>query len=248
MWGGSGMETLKERKILVIDDDRILCDLVMTIFSNEGAQTFAAYGGKQGLREFYNLKPDLVLLDQMMPDMNGMEVLERLRELSDVPIIMLSVLDAYDEIVRCLMAGADDYVTKPYKPQILVARAYAALRRSSGTAATPKVPRYDDGYLMYDLGARIVKVAGKDVQLSATEFALLAYLIRNAGRACTFMQIFENVWGSHSQSSEENVHTFVYQLRQKVERDPGDPAYLISLRSIGYRFEYPLGDISDYTG
>lgn len=242
------MEALKKKKILIIDDDPILCDLVMTIFSKEGAQVSAAYEGKQGLRAFYNQKPDLVLLDQMMPEMNGMEVLERLRELSDVPIIMLSVLDTHDEIVRCLMAGADDYVTKPYKPQILVARAVAALRRASASTEKRKVPRYDDGYLMYDLDARIVKVAGRDVQLSATEFALLSYLIRNAERACTFMQIFENVWGNSSQSSEENVHTFVYQLRQKIERYPGRPTYLISLRSIGYRFQHPFGDIGDYAG
>lgn len=239
------MEALKEKKILIIDDDRTLCDLVKAIFSSEGAQTVAAYGGKHGLREFYSQRPDLVLLDQMMPGMSGLEVLERLRELSDVPIIMLSVLDTHDDIVGCLMAGADDYVTKPYQPQELVARVFAALRRSTAVTETRKVPRYDDGYLMFDLGARIIKVAGKDVQLSATEFALLAYMVRNVGRACTFTQIFENVWGSHSMSSEENVHTFVYQLRQKIEPDPGDPTYLLSLRGIGYVFQYPLGKASD---
>lgn len=236
------MEALKEKKILVIDDDQILCELVSAIFSREGAKTFAAHSGKQGLRKFYDQRPDLVLLDQMMPGMNGLEVLERLRELSDVPIIMLSVLDAHDDVIRCLMAGADDYVTKPYKPQVLVARALATLRRTTGSIEAPKLPKYDDGYLMFDLGARIVKVDGKDVQLSATEYALLDFLILNAGRTCTFAQILGNVWGSQDLSSEENVHTFVYQLRRKIEQDPSNPSYLISIRSVGYRFQHAISD------
>lgn len=230
-------EALNDKKILIIDDDRILCQLVTTILTHAGAAPHAAFGGEQGLREFYNQRPDLVLLDHMMPGLNGFEILKRIRELSDVPIIMLSAIDSEEEIVRCLTAGADDYVTKPYQPQVLVARATAAMRRLAQPQEKARNIVYDDGYLMFDLQARVVKAAGKDVRLSATEFKLLSYLVVNAGRVCSFAQIFEAVWGDTTSSTNENIHTFVYQLRQKLEPDAREPTYIISVRSIGYRFQ-----------
>lgn len=236
------MEALKKKKILIIDDAQPVCDFVSAIFSHEGAKMLVANDGKQGLRQFYSQQPDLVLLDLRMPGMSGLETLKRIRELSNVPIIMLSFVDAQDDIILCLMAGADDYVTKPYNPQVLMARALAALRRTVGSIEAPKAPKYDDGHLMFDLEARIVKVDGKDVQLSATEYALLDYLILNAGHTCTFAQIFDNVWGGQGLSSEENVHTFVYQLRRKIEQDPSTPIYLISFRGVGYRFQHAISD------
>lgn len=231
-----------EKKILIIDDDRDMCALVATIFSREGVETYVSYDGRHGLREFYNRRPDLVVLDQMIPGMSGFEVLQRIRELSDVPVIILSAIENHDDIVRCLSAGADDYVTKPYQPQVLVARANAAMRRSGRNNEDPGMLVYDDGYLMFDIEARVVRVATEEVRLSATEFDLLSYLARKAGRVCTFSQIFENVWGDRLMGSEENVHTFVYQLRQKLEPDPRKPTYFISLRGIGYRFQLPYGD------
>lgn len=230
---------MHNNKILVIDDDRALCDLLAAIFSREGAATYAAFSGQQGLREFFLKRPDLVLLDNLMPGMNGLQVLQRIRELSDVPVIMLSAIDSQEEIIRCLRAGADDYVTKPYEPQLLLARANAAVRRGHANQREARTSVYDDGYIMFDLENRIVKVAGEDARLSATEFALLFYLATNAGRVCTFAQILQNVWGDTLQSSEENVHTFIYQLRQKLEPDPRNPMYLISVRSVGYRFQLP---------
>lgn len=236
---GPPSQGLNEKKILIIDDDRTLCQLMTAILAQEGAAAHVAYGGEQGLRQFYEQRPDLVMLDHMMPGLNGYQILKRIRELSDVPVIMLSAIDSVDEIVRCLTAGADDYVTKPYQPQVLLARARAAIRR---LAAPPDKPRkfvYDDDHLTFDLKARVVKVDGKDVQLSATEFELLSYLAVNAGRICSFRHIFEAVWGDTSLSTAENVHTFVYQLRQKLEPDPRKPSYIISVRSIGYRFQLP---------
>ena len=235
-------DVLGDKKILIIDDDRDMCALVSTIFSREGDETFVAYDGRQGLREFYKRRPDLVVLDQLIPGMSGFEVLLRIRELSDVPVIILSAIENNEEIVRCLSAGADDYVTKPYQPQILVARANAAMRRSGEQNEEQVMLVYDDGYLMFDIEARVVKVAKEEVRLSATEFDLLGYLASKADRVCTFSQIFENVWGDRLMSSEENVHTYVYQLRQKLEPDPRKPTYLISLRGIGYRFQLPYGD------
>lgn len=230
-------EALSEKKILIIDDDRALCQLVTTILAQEGAAAHVAYGGEPGLRQFYAERPDLVFLDHMMPGLNGYEVLKRIRELSDVPVIMLSAIDSEDEIVRCLTAGADDYVTKPYQAQVLLARARTAIRRSVPPPENSKGFVYDDGYLLFNLKARAVKVSGKDARLSATEFKLLRYLAINAGRICTFTQIFEAVWGDTTLSTNENIHTFVYQLRQKLEPDPRKPTYVVSVRSIGYRFE-----------
>lgn len=233
------MNGLGDKKLLVIDDDHTLCDLVAAVFKTVGATTFVAYCGEQGLREFYSRQPDLVLLDLMMPGMNGLEVLRRIRELSDVPVIVLSVIDKQDEVVQCLEIGADDYVTKPYQPQILMARVLAAVRRASSTSQYFRLPRFDDGYLMFDLEAHVVKVAGQDVHLSPTEFGLLSYLARNMGRVCTYAQILDHVWEDSIRGSEQNIHTYIYQLRKKIECDPGAPRYLISHRSVGYRFQYP---------
>lgn len=230
-------QALNKKKILVIDDDRTLCQLMTTILAQEGAVAFVAYGGEQGLRQFYEQRPDLVLLDHMMPGLNGYEILKRIRELSDVPVIMLSAIDSEEEVVRCLTAGADDYVTKPFQPQVLLARARAAIRRLANLSEKPKNFVYDDGYLVFDLKARSVKTAGNRVRLSATEFKLVSYLAVNAGQVCTFGEIFEAVWGDTSLSTNENIHTFIYQLRQKLEPDPRKPSYIVSVRSIGYRFE-----------
>ena len=233
---------MADRKVLIIDDDRGMCELVATILSRGGIETHEAYDGRRGLREFFSLRPDLVLLDQMMPGMSGFEVLQRIRDLSDIPVIMLSVIDHYDEIVRCLSAGADDYISKPFEAKVLVARAETAMRRSARQNGNSEMVLYDDGYLMFDIEARIVKVADKEVRLSATEFDLLSFFARRPGRVCTFSQIFESVWGDSVMSSAENVHTFVYQLRQKLEPDPKNPIYFLSLRGIGYRFQLRNGE------
>jgi DNA-binding response OmpR family regulator len=233
---------LAEKKILIIDDDRGMRALVATIFSRNGTEIIGAHDGRQGLREFFNIRPDLVLLDQMMPTMSGFEVLQRIRELSDVPVIMLSVINHHDEVVRCLSAGADDYISKPFETQVLIARVDAALRRAARQKGGSEVLVYDDGYLMFDIEARIVKVANIEVRLSATEFELLSFFARRPGRVSTFSQIFENVWGDSVMRSAENVHTFIYQLRQKLEPDPQNPTYFISLRGTGYRFQLVNGD------
>jgi DNA-binding response OmpR family regulator len=205
-------------------------------FAAEGARTYAAHDGSQGLREFYRLRPDLILVNIVLPDKRGLEILRQIRRFTDVPVIMLTVVDNHDEIVDCLNAGADDYVTKPVDKQVLAARADVALSRAQinlGKVGT----LYDDGNLAIDPVAFRVSVNGSQIKLTATEFELLTYLVHNAGRACTFKQILANVWGERYKTNSEYVHAFIWQLRRKLEKDPKRPAYLHSVHGIGYRFE-----------
>lgn len=151
-------DSLHDRKILVIDDDPDLVRLMDLVFSQAGAHVLTARDGREGLRQFYDYRPDLVILDLMMPGMNGWEACEHIRELSDVPIMMVSALDRGDDIVRGLDCGADDYVTKPFANQELLARARALLRRARQSAPDRKPLAYDDDYLTVDLGRRRVQV------------------------------------------------------------------------------------------
>ncbi|MHC4215842.1 MAG: response regulator transcription factor [Planctomycetota bacterium] len=214
---------MKGKTILVIDNDPSLCETIATSFAAKGAHTYAAYDGRQGLREFYRLRPDLVLLDIMLPDKRGLEILHQIRRFTDVPVISLN-------------AGADDYVTKPVDNRVLIARADVALSRAQ--INLDKVGTiYDDGHLAIDPIAFRVSVNGSQVKLTATEFELLTYLVHNAGRACTFTQILANVWGERYKTNSEYVHAFIWQLRRKLEKDPKRPAYLHSVHGVGYRFE-----------
>jgi two-component system KDP operon response regulator KdpE len=228
---------LKGKKILVIDDEPLMCKLVRSIFVQEGADVTTALDGDEGLKKFAETNPDLVLLDIMLPGIDGWEVCRNIRKQSDVPIVMLSALNRQEDIVRGLDSGADDYVTKPFSHDVLIARAESAIRRTELQSEMQSKAVYDDGYLHVDLNRKSVVVGGKSVHLNATEFELLAYMLQNAGRVCTFAQILENVWGEDYRSSAEYVHVYIWQLRQKVEKDPKRPTYLITEHSIGYRFE-----------
>ncbi len=227
---------MKGKTILIIDNDPSLCEMIASSFVAQGAFAHAAYDGGQGLREFYRLRPDLVMIDIVLPDKRGIEILRQIRRLTDVPVIMITVVDNHDEIVECLNAGADDYVTRPIDEQVLAARADVALSRAL-TNVSKNGTLYDDGNLAIDPVAFRVSVHGSQVRLTATEFELLTYLVNNAGRACTFKQILANVWGERYKTNSEYVHAFIWQLRRKLEKDPKRPAYLHSVHGVGYRFE-----------
>jgi two-component system KDP operon response regulator KdpE len=224
------------KKILIVDDDHDMCKVVEEIFNASGARVYTAHNGEKGLRALYLHRPDLVLLDIIMPGMDGNETLQRIRQLSDVPVIMLTALDSQKEIERSLYGGADDYVTKPFKNRELLARATAALRRAAMSPLTANENIFEDGYLYIDPSARRVARQGKLVSLTPTEFALLAYLVENAGQVCTFGEIMQGVWGDPLRSNVRALQTFIYQLRQKLEPDPRNPKYLLKERSVGYRF------------
>jgi len=224
------------KSILVIDDESRMCELVAAVFSKHGAKVNCGHTGEEGLHLFYNIRPDLIILDYLMPNMNGLAVLQAIRRMSDVPVIMLTVVEDRDTMIHLLQTGADEYVSKPFNTEELLARAWAVLRRSIAAKKHVEPATYDDGYLYFNVGAREVKVEEKPVKLTATEFSLFSYLIGRVGFCSTFEQIINNVWGHNLDGSVGNVHVFVWQLRQKIEPDPKHPIYIISERSVGYRF------------
>jgi two-component system KDP operon response regulator KdpE len=241
------VSSLRNKKILVIDDDWEMLRLVTRTFSKTEAQIYMAACGEEGLRLFFDQCPDLVVLDIMMPEMDGWEVCRRIRQIADVPIVLLTALEAEEDIVRGLDCGAVDYVTKPFSPKVLVARARAALRSAESPWEPDKLTRYHDDYLTIDLEARRVLVRGEPVKLTATELQLLAYLVTNADRVLSLEQILENVWGWEYQGCDNYVHVYVWHLRNKLEEDPKRPRYLVTDHGVGYRFRKdPPAGASNY--
>lgn len=223
------------KKILVIDDDPNLVKLVRHSLSRQGYKVHEAYDGQQGLRKVGSLQPDLVVLDIMMPEMNGWQVCRRIREMSDVPIIMLTARVREEDIVRGLECGADDYVTKPFGVKELLARVQAVLRRAA--LPPPKPVAYSDEYLTVDLEERKVVVNGEPVKLTPTEFRLLSQLVENAGRVLTHRQLLEKVWGWEYMNDIDYVRIYVWRLRRRIEQEPSEPQYILTEYGVGYRFE-----------
>jgi two-component system KDP operon response regulator KdpE len=234
------MSEMQGKRILIVDDDVYLLNLMTHIFGRQQAQVYTAADGVEGLRQFYAHQPDLVLLDLMMPDIDGWQVCRQMRQRSGVPIIMLSALDRDEHVVRGLECGADDYITKPFSQKVLLARIRAALRRAALANPAAQPSRYSDGHLSVDLEGRQVLVGAKPVKLSPTEYELLAYLVAHADRARTYHQILEAVWGSAYHNRVGHVHVYISRLRQKIEPDPANPRYLLTEHGVGYRFERPL--------
>jgi len=225
---------MEGKQILVIDDDPEILEIVKIILERARARVNLAQGGEEGLRRLWQVRPDLVILDIMMDDLSGWRVCQRIREFTDVPIILLSSLDEEKHIMRALSAGCDDYISKPVKPNTLLARAGALLNREQ-----PQLdgePAYDDGYLRVDLRGKRVEVNGCQVKLTPTEFSLLELLVRHNGRLCAMAQIQTYVWGGLEQVTPQTVHVFISQLRKKIEPDPGEPRYIRSEYGMGYRF------------
>ncbi len=225
------------KRILVIDDEAVLLKLVEETFNRLGAQVYTASDGQEGLRQFYAHRPDLILLDLMMPHLDGWEVCRQVRQMSNVPLILLTAVNRDADIVRGLQYGADDYITKPFSPAILIARVQAALRRSPTGTAENLSDYYSDGYLTIDLEKRRVLVNGKPVRLSRIEYKLLAYLLKNASRVVTFRQILAHVWGEEYHGSTDYVHVYISHLRRKLETNPAYPIYIRTEHGVGYRFE-----------
>ncbi len=228
------------KRILVIDDDVNFCQIIRFTFKREGAAVFTALNGVEGLQKLHSVQPDLILLDIAMPLMDGWETCLAIRRVSNVPIIMLTTIHRDDEIIRGLNYGADDFISKPFRTEILLARANAALRRAEMPQNEQKNASFRDDYLSIDLEERRVSVNGKKVKLSAREFNLLALLLSNAGRVLTYEQILDKVWGWEYRDNSEYIHVYLSQLRRKLEQDPKNPVYLITEHGVGYRFERPL--------
>lgn len=226
-----------DKKILIVDDDFHIRQLVERAFTREGMQVYQASNGLEGLRQFYRQRPDLVILDIMMPEADGWETCRQIRQLSDVPILMLTALDQDEDIIRGLDYGADDFLSKPFSTNVLLARARAVLRRAALSPEEEKPLAYDDNHLTIDLEAHRVLVRRKPIKLTRTEYRLLTYLLQHAGRVRTSQQILENVWGWEYQDSIDYVHVYISHLRRKIEEDPKNPKYLLTEHRVGYRFE-----------
>jgi two-component system KDP operon response regulator KdpE len=227
---------MRDKKVLVIDDDPVVIGLVKATFAQVGAHVCAALNGQDGLRLFRLCQPDLVILDIIMPAMDGWETLAYLRHFSNVPVILLTALDREGDIIRGLDGGAVDYVTKPFRPEELLARAQAATRQTQPEITPQQRSIYDDGHLQVCLEERRVSIEGEPIQLTPTEYRLLIYLIENADRVCPHDQILEHVWGWEYRDSPNYIHVYIRYLRQKLERDPSQPVYLVTQRKVGYRF------------
>ncbi len=229
----------QQATILVIDDDKLTSRLISDQLTEEGYTVHAAHDGKEGLRQMYAHRPDLIILDVLMPEMDGWTTCRRVREVSNVPIIMLTSRDRPQDIIRGLDEGADEYVTKPFEVNVLLARVRAVLRR---VALAPTAPQreevaYSDDYLTFNPIDRRVMVNGELVKLTPTEYNLLALLIKNAGRVLTYRRLLEQVWGWEYIDDVDYLRVYIWHLRRKLEPDPKNPRYVLTEHGVGYRFE-----------
>jgi two-component system KDP operon response regulator KdpE len=220
------------RTALIIDDEKQIRRLLRLALEGADHQVFEAETGQAGLEEIAYRRPDVVLLDLGLPDMEGARVLRRLREWSDVPVLILSVRDEPDEKVAALDAGADDYVTKPFDTAELLARIRATQRRSLTETGEPV---FKSGPLLVDFAARQVKLNGVEVKLTPTEYSLLRVLVQNAGKVVTHRQLLRTVWGEKAESQAQYLRVYVTHLRKKLEPDAEPPILIKTEVGIGYR-------------
>lgn len=223
--------------VLVIDDDRTLLRLVNEALTKAKFRVILTSNGIDGLQEMYARQPDLVILDVMMPRMDGWETLNRIRQVSRVPVIMLTAKDAEHDRLRGFQLGVDDYVTKPFSLAELAARAHAVIHRARQASPVQKTERYVSGDLVIDVDAHRVTKAGERVELTPTEFRLLQVLAENAGRVLTQEQLLERVWGYDTGEDAGYIKRYIWYLRHKVEDDPTNPQHILTERGFGYSFQ-----------
>jgi two-component system KDP operon response regulator KdpE len=225
--------------ILVVDDEPRVARLVRHTLGPAGFRVEAAADGESGIAAIRAQEPTLVLLDVLMPGADGVEVCRRVREFSDVPIIMLTGLGREPDRISGLEAGADDYVVKPFSPNELIARVRAVLRRARRDER-PRLPApIDDGFLRVDFETREVRRGGEPVRLSRTEFRLLSVLAEHAGRVMLHDELLVHVWGDEYNASNDQLRTYVKYLRRKLEPEPDNPRYLLTQPGVGYLFRLP---------
>jgi DNA-binding response OmpR family regulator len=223
-------------RILVVDDAQEMTHFLRDVLSKEGYAVAVANDAREGLRLAHSFRPDLILLDVMMPEMDGWTMLHRLREFSDIPVIMLTAVGGTDSKVHGLDLGADDYLTKPFEIRELKARIRATLRRATLPASDKdRVLLFDSGHLVIDPTSYQVSSQGQEVDLTPIEHKLLLYLAINAGRVLTYEQILNNVWGPGYEDSLTNLKVYIRRLRTKIEANPSDPQYILTQWGVGYR-------------
>ncbi|WP_298592837.1 response regulator transcription factor [uncultured Rothia sp.] len=224
-------------KILIVEDEEALSDPLAFLLGREGFQTIVVDNGLDALPVFDREGADLVLLDVMLPGMSGMEVCRKLREVSSVPIIMLTAKDSELDKVLGLELGADDYVTKPYSARELIARIRAVLRRRSAETDSATESVLQGGPVRMDIDRHVVTVNGEEISMPLKEFELLEILLRNVGRVMTRGQLIERVWGADYVGDTKTLDVHIKRLRSKIEPDSSAPQYVVTVRGLGYKFE-----------
>lgn len=226
---------LTDPQVLVIDDEPQILRALKTILGAKHYRVTTAASGEEGLALAAANPPDIIILDLGLPDLDGFAVCERLRQWTNIPVIVLSVRESERDKVRALDAGADDYLVKPFSIEELLARIRVALRHSAQMQGSPE-SAIQAGNLSIDLASHIVTRSGEEVKLTATEFKLLAYLAVNSGRVLTHQSILNKVWGIEYSDDVEYLRVYMSQLRKKLEEDPRHPRHLLSEPGVGYRF------------
>jgi DNA-binding response OmpR family regulator len=230
------MEPPPRRVILVVDDEPRMVHFIRLNLEHDGFQVTEATSGTAALAQLRNRMPDLVLLDVMLPDFDGFEVLRMIREISRVPVIMVTAKGEEDDRVRGLERGADDYIAKPFSPREMVSRIRAVLRRTEMPVLSTHGALSIDDRLQLDFDRREVRVDGQLINLRPTEFRLLYHLVQNAGLVVTHDQLLAKVWGYEYRDETHYLRLYINYLRQKLEKDPEHPAYILTERGVGYRF------------
>ncbi|MBI1879788.1 MAG: response regulator transcription factor [Chloroflexi bacterium] len=226
-------------KILLIDDDPTILQLLKLFLENEGYQVMIAESGSSGLEIAAKQLPDLVIVDLIMPVLDGFETSRRLRELGVQSILVMSHRHDERSVIRSLEMGADDYLRKPFAVPIFLAKIRTLLRRNGQSGAEDTASFYDDGQLLIDLERRHVTLRGELVQLTPTEFRLLAILLRNVGRVVSHEELIREVWGTEGGATIASLKVYIHYLRQKIEDHPKKPHYLLAEWGIGYRLREP---------
>jgi len=224
-------------KILVVDDIEDIRSLLQEALQASGYHTLEAADGREALSMIETESPDLVILDIAMPVMSGFQVLRQLRKNSDIPIIMLSARTDTVDKVESLELGADDYITKPFEIAEMTARVEAVLRRRKTMSYVINKVEFNDGQLLIDLAKRRVTLKGEEVELTPKEYELLRELVLNAGTVLEYQRILDAVWGKEYGNAKELVQVTLKRLRAKIEVDPGNPKYVLTVSGVGYRFK-----------
>lgn len=228
---------MKKNKILVVDDEPKIRMFIRANLEARGYEVIVAQDGREAVEKVSIELPDIIVLDVNMPHMDGIEACRRIREWTDIPIIVLSVRGDEKDKVSALDEGADDYITKPFGIEELLARIRVALRRSA--SSNPSLPVFSASDLEVDLSKRLVLKKGVVIKLTGTEYELLTYFISNCDKILTHQELLQNIWGPEYGEESEYLRVFIRQLRRKIENDPSNPQFILTVPRIGYRFVKP---------
>lgn len=226
----------RSRSILVVDDEPRMIRFIRLNLEHDGFDVFDASDGQEAFEQLRDVMPDLILLDVMMPGIDGFETLDMIREISNVPVIMLTAKGDVEDRVKGLELGADDYISKPFSPAELSSRVKAVLRRTEMPGEPVHEPIEVDERLKFDFDRREVFVEGEKVKLRPTEYRLLYHLVKNAGWVVPHEQLLAKVWGYEYRDETHYLRLYINYLRQKLEPEPSDPKYILTERGVGYRF------------